>query len=135
MSCNILDHAHINALVSYAVRHNLLCYTKTIGSPLSPTDAGKMLMQENVRSFCFRYKETVEENQWFVDTFTWRQTAKDSMRTPIQIIKACDCYDYQACETSDYWDTPAAKLVSMIRKDAIRNLSGYEEAEWSIPHA
>jgi hypothetical protein len=36
-----------------------------------------------------------------------------------QIVKACDCYDYQACETDDYKQSEAAALVEKIRAQAI----------------
>jgi hypothetical protein len=35
-----------------------------------------------------------------------------------QIVKACDCYDYQACETNDYDQSEAAALVDRVREEA-----------------
>jgi hypothetical protein len=37
-----------------------------------------------------------------------------------QIVKACDCYDYQACETRDYESSEAAALVARVREAAIK---------------
>jgi hypothetical protein len=36
-----------------------------------------------------------------------------------QIVKCCDCYDYQACETDDYERSEAKALVEKIRAQAI----------------
>ncbi len=51
---------------------------------------------------------------------------------PVEIIKACDCYDYQSCETPDWKDTEAYAIMQMLRKRAIYSLPGYEEAAWEI---
>lgn len=37
---------------------------------------------------------------------------------------------YQSCETPDYQETNACKLVDLIRHYAIEALPGYEEAKW-----
>ena len=50
----------------------------------------------------------------------------------ITILKLCDYYDYQSCETSDYKDTKAANLINTIRGDLIGNLPGYSEAPWGL---
>jgi len=42
-----------------------------------------------------------------------------SVAIATQIVKCCDCYDYQACETADYKTTEAAKLVDKIREDSV----------------
>ncbi|MBO0715712.1 MAG: hypothetical protein J2P55_00045 [Rhizobiales bacterium] len=36
-----------------------------------------------------------------------------------QVVKACDCFDYQACETTDYHATPAAAFVASVRNMAM----------------
>ncbi len=52
---------------------------------------------------------------------------------PIQVIKACDCYDYQACETDEYERSMAADYIRQIRSMAISDLPGWDEAHWEIP--
>jgi len=39
--------------------------------------------------------------------------------TSTQVVKLCDCYDYQACENGDYSGTEAAQIVDMVRNDAM----------------
>lgn len=60
---------------------------------------------------------------------------KPKVLTAVEVLKACDCYDYQSCETDDYHETTAAKLVDRIRKSAIGKLPGYEDAPWGITNA
>jgi hypothetical protein len=54
-----------------------------------------------------------------------------------QIVKACDCYDYQACETDDYPQSEAAALVEKVREQAIEiggEKSGrlYDQLLWEV---
>jgi hypothetical protein len=46
------------------------------------------------------------------------------------VLRACDCYDYQACETSDYAESEAARIVARARYRAGRKVEGYEAAPW-----
>ena len=54
------------------------------------------------------------------------------------IVKACNCYDYQACETEDYHETPAAKYVERLRtmylsdNDCRADGALYEALPWGI---
>lgn len=50
----------------------------------------------------------------------------------MQVLKACDCFDYQACEVADYRATPAAALVDEIRADWVSRLPGWDAALWGI---
>jgi hypothetical protein len=50
----------------------------------------------------------------------------------VWIIKACDCYDYQACETDDYEQSIAHAIVSEIRAKAVHSFLEYEAAPWGI---
>jgi hypothetical protein len=49
---------------------------------------------------------------------------------PIAILKMCDGLEYQSCETEDWEQTVAYRLLESIRKAAIRTLPGYEDAPW-----
>lgn len=79
-----------------------------------------------MRSVNHRYNENdpMQEIKW-----------KPLLRTPInhlQVLKACDCFDYQACEMDNYKDTLAAEIVNRIRLHAIHKLPGYDKVEWEI---
>lgn len=50
--------------------------------------------------------------------------------TPLDILKMCDCLEYQSCESADYRETLAWRLLGMIRRAAWRALPGYDDAPW-----
>ena len=49
---------------------------------------------------------------------------------PVDILKMCDCLEYQSCESDDWEQTLAFRLLNHIRRAAIRSLAGYEKAPW-----
>jgi len=86
---------------------------------------GQILVDQNFRSVNCRYGEEYEAEK-FVNKPNMRP------RTPVEVIKLCDCYHYQSCETGDYYESEAWAIVNAIRERAIHNLPGYAEAEWTI---
>lgn len=52
--------------------------------------------------------------------------------TPVQVIKACDCLNYQSCEHPEWETSEAKRLLDGIREAAISSLPGYSQAEWEI---
>jgi hypothetical protein len=58
--------------------------------------------------------------------------------TPVEVVKAADCYAYQACEHAGWRMSPAYLLVSKIRLDALgphsdgATMPGYMRAAWGI---
>lgn len=52
--------------------------------------------------------------------------------TPVEMIKACDCYLYQSCEVENFEETRAAKMVEVIKQFAVQNLPGYSDALWDL---
>ena len=39
-----------------------------------------------------------------------------------EIAQALNSYDYQSCETADYYDTQASHIINSMRKDLLRQL-------------
>jgi len=120
MSAFIVSDTHINALVSYA----------TGGGPFrvsdgNPQELGQMLVNENYRSVNYRYRERDEPH-----TFRYRPYIKPLK--PVEVIKLCDCYDYQSCETDDYEKSEAYRLIQGIRSKALHLLPGYADAPWGL---
>jgi len=85
-----------------------------------------VLMRENVRSVRARYQDMVVAAP-FIPSARPDQCAG---LTPLHILKMCDCLEYQSCETDDYHTTTAWHLLQAIRRAAIRELPGYDEAPW-----
>lgn len=50
--------------------------------------------------------------------------------SPLAILAMCQCYEYQACEATDYDRSPAALQIGWIRSAAIRALPGYDDISW-----
>ena len=88
-------------------------------------EIGQKLVDENYRSVNYRYDES-EEPHDFVSTPIAKQLG------PVDYIKACHCYMYQACETPDWEDTEAYAIVNALLKRSITNLPGYDDAAWEI---
>lgn len=88
---------------------------------------GQILVNQNYRSYNYRYDEAVEPEVFEI-------TPQDLMYvprlTPVETLKALQSYDYQSCETPDYRETAACKLVEIMRQFAIESLPGYDEAKW-----
>jgi hypothetical protein len=87
------------------------------------------LVNENYRSLNYRYRD--EEGEPHQITYTM----KDEMQRPLDpivILKLCNCFDYQACETPDWEQSRAFKILQSIKDYAIRKLPGYNDAPWGI---
>ena len=89
-------------------------------------DIGQKLVDENFRSVNYRYTEQVEPEQFKL------MVLLRTKYTPVAIIKACDCYNYQSCETRDWQETEAYAIMTALRERAIDMLPGYDEADWNI---
>lgn len=130
MSAFIVGHDHIDALLSFAVGHAVR-YRFPGGdiveiTTANATETGRILLLENERSVNERYNETDHESS---QSYTFKPWRGQGNTPPISILKGCDCFDYQACETDDYEETLAALIIRKIRDRAISYLPGYDDAK------
>ena len=86
--------------------------------------AGQALFSANEDSLVARYGDRITKGKF--------KYKKDIRVSPVQGLKNCDCFDYQACEVDNYRASCASALVSRIRSLIIADLPGYEEATWGI---
>ena len=95
------------------------------------------LYQENIRSVRERYPDdawdelpgpTVKPAHLIVDRMDFEH--RKYRLGPVAILKMCDGLEYQACETEDWEQTAAFRLLQAIRRATIRALPGYEDAPW-----
>lgn len=138
MSAWLCSEFHINALVTWGCNN---------GVPLpkdTRAEIAKMLVDENMRSLAHRYDDVKE---WAADaaTYTYQSITEEALKAfmkakaiarparaypdfpkklgrrelATQIVMACQCFDYQACETDDYEDSEAARFVRAVRVRAI----------------
>ena len=128
MSAYVVSDHHLNYLVSFASDKRVTWYDKKSGTRPdvygNEQEIFSKLHRANVESVNARYKEHDTSEPV---PFEYRGDTE-----PIQILKACACFDYQACEVEDYDQTEAARVVDAIRDAAIRALYGYENAQWEI---
>jgi hypothetical protein len=97
-----------------------------------------ILYNENVRSCQARYPQDTFSGlpgeggkPDSITILNQEYAMQGSLRLPaVSILKMCDCLEYQSCETEDYRATLAWELLNHIRKEAWRQLPGYEDAPW-----
>jgi hypothetical protein len=147
MSAWIVSHDHIDALLTAAklwrMQDDLAFRFYEDGAPRFTdwTVIGRKLLEENVRSVRYRYNDNGPEmdlpGKWgTVESYQFRTFEPFIHMQPtklcVWVIKACDCYNYQACETPDYKTTVAYKIIDNIRDKAMCNLPHYDAAPWGI---
>lgn len=133
MSAFIVDPSLINGILTFvsADRYDVrVCFEDKQLSFKSEKDLNTMaqiLMDENYRSVNSRYRS---QNKPILVEFKSKYTNKNGRRiTSLEVLKACDCYDYQACETDNYTMTLAHKIIDVIRSNAIGRLAGYDKID------
>lgn len=94
-------------------------------TPETAATVGQILMDQNVRSFNYRY----DEDQVCVYD---HGAPADRRWTPVEILKAIDAYEYQACEDPNWETSEAHAITTALRDLMISALPGYSEAAWSI---
>jgi hypothetical protein len=127
MSCFMVHHDHIDLLVTAAKEFG------TLGGIVLSDDLnafGRDLLEANARSVAARYREPVGN-----EPAMYRHRPLSLMTHPhraVQIIKACDCFEYQSCEADDRRTKETLAKVDAIRSAAIHSLPGYSAAAWSF---
>ena len=150
MSAWIVSKAHIDALVSAAMtsgnpmswyydnpsRRGEITYTDTVKA----SEVGMMLWGENLASINARYPDTIDDptacpgpcdfdGSASVPAYQFTRTQQ---MTPVQIIKAIHCYEYQSCE-HEGWKTSEAHAFCEALTDKMTNaLPGYDDAPWGL---
>ena len=130
MSAFIVNDFHINALVTYGVQQKAQYWlTKDrrwvyFNEETAPAIAA-MLYSENVRSVNSRYSERTRRAG-----FAYRNVPIFWVR-PEDIIKACDCLDYQSCEHKGWDRSNAKRALVAIRESAVSALTK-ETCTWEL---
>jgi len=128
MSAFVVSDKHINTLLTWA--NHCIRSIEWEGKNWYFDDSddlqklAEIMLTENYRSVNYRYSEQETPHQI---EFHFEPDA-----TPMQIIKACNCYDYQCCETDNWKETFAYKINEWIKESAIQRLPEYEQAQWEI---
>lgn len=137
MSAYIVSHAHIDALLTFAEEQQLsetLGFKCNLGAEPALSDVGRVLLKENERSVNHLYPhdpDDAEAESYTFERYTFRADLTAGQRA-MTVIKLCESFDYQACETDDYEQSSAAKVIKIIRDRAIAAHPDYESAPWGV---
>lgn len=129
MSAFICSKNHISALAHYASTHRVWLGTGS-AKPEDFKSIYQTLAAENVRSVCARYEDDKQEN--YAGFTSGRGVKPHVITDPVTILKLADCLDYQSCETSDWKETTAYRILQGVRYAAVSSLPGYDAAPWGI---
>jgi hypothetical protein len=141
MSAFIVEREHIGYLIEAATSRRIMARQGAFrwrGKELHDRDrdkaseVGQMLWAENVKSVAHRYShrdDCPEVSDYEYGTHDARPVAIE----PVEVIKACHCYEYQSCEHPEWETSEAKEFIDRLCRAATQSLVGYEEAEWGCP--
>lgn len=152
MSAFVCGQDHFKALAIFATtrRHGSLRVDPRYVDGLESVDPqvcqdelacvyADVLYRENVRSCFVRYpREDLDSLPGEFEkpdtvTVTHGDIVRAAYRLPaVSILKMCDCLEYQSCESDNWRETVAYRLLNSIRRAAIRELVGYDDAPWDF---
>jgi len=121
MSAFEVCKAHIDAILTFAAfglpRHLALKADKL-------DEVGQVLVDANVESVNYRYNEKDAADPYHF--------CRVRTLSPVEMLKALDCLEYQCCEPNDWKDSIAKKYIDQLRGWTIQALPGYDAAPWAI---
>jgi hypothetical protein len=91
----------------------------------------RLLAVENEKSVAQRYNEKLTDKE-FPGYNPERAFRLDANLSPVQLLKLCAYYEYQACEHDGWRSSYAKQVIDAIRADSIRKLPGYADAAWGL---
>jgi hypothetical protein len=148
MSAWLVSQNHLNVLVAYALREGCIGANdgeKTFKVLLDENIRSLRYRYSDTKDWensaaTYHYTDLLLDRayDWAMDAVVARNAklAKSFPASPVYkreaprrslknfstfIHKACDCYDYQACENLDYDTTEASIIITLIREAAIRH--------------
>lgn len=91
-----------------------------------------MLLAENVASVRYRYADSNPDDMvpsWILAE-GYEFTDPHVEMTPVEVIKAVRCYEYQACERPEWRASEAYQFCKALTDAMIACLPGYADAPW-----
>jgi hypothetical protein len=135
MSAFMVMNEHINAIMSFVVAHrstrdHLCAVSNGQVALFDATRVGRFLLKENARSVEQLYGDGYPEGHTQTRTYVFRPWRRAP--SPVEVIKACQCLEYQSCEHEGHASSIGKKMLREIMNAAIAALPGYEAAPWAI---
>jgi hypothetical protein len=154
MSAYMVERNHIRYLLDAAMSpcvhghydhahrwfHNGTWHELGFGDFERAAQVGQMLWDENRKSTHARYPDTIEdfsnapgpcEESFLYDQH--RAASHYEVYDLAQVLKSCDCFEYQACEHDGWKESEAHAFIMALRSAAWHALPGYENAVWGAP--
>lgn len=144
MSCYQCTAAHVSALASYAIQHELTRGIYLDGATAEtsaawkddPETVARVLWWANAASVVARYEDRPPSR---CSAFRFDDAAARIARGPrvfpIEWIKSAHCFIHQANEAPTWEGSPAERLMGRIIAHAIHSIPEYDVAEWGAPAA
>lgn len=140
MSAFVCQNDHFVALAQFAISNShgstQVCFKTLAYNGLDDMSCrdyldaasyfANVLRDENIRSVSCRYNESAV----YPEPLKVSDFHGFCKLSAVNILKMCDCLEYQSCETDDYKQTKAYTLLQAIRGAAIRALPGYDDGPW-----
>ena len=127
MSAFLCSNDHLSALALLAGANFGEC--EAAFSTLLDENCRSLLARYPTDPFCGQpdpreYRQAINREAYFPHILAahgrWDVRKLTDSMVNTAIVKLCDCYDYQACETGDsYYETAAGRMVAAIRDTAI----------------
>lgn len=143
MSCHIVSDRQI-FLVASIYHENRYSGIKLGGDiAFYLLGTAKTLLAENYKSYNTRYKNEAPSEPLDLRAYIdnegvdyWLLSNDCTLLlnefTVIEKLKIVQNYNYQACESEDYKDSQAKKIVNNCISSLIAQLPGYDAAPWGI---
>lgn len=142
MSAFQVNPEHIGAIAKWAIRHNrgarFTSYWNGSTRDYYFEDICTVLANECFRSVRTRYpKGPLPGPTAFSDSPVQVTEPMSTFAdlSPVDVLKACQSYEYQSCEIDDWDQSEAYALVERIKDAAIHALPGFDASPaWSIDY-
>jgi hypothetical protein len=100
-------------------------------------DVANMLIRENLASVSFRYAGD-KTSDTLPSAGDYSAVIEADFHvfhefSPVQVLKAINCLDYQSCEHAAWRSSEARAFLNALQSAAIHALPGYDGAEWGAP--
>lgn len=140
MSASVVGKEHINAMIRaglhghYGPLHYYWNKEAKVLNEETADEIGQMLLEENVKSVCYRYQDSELTNlpgkvnaEWLIP-FTYRIMLEAP--TAVEAIKIIQCYKYQSCEDPEWEASEAFAFCEALTHAQYDRLPGYDAAPW-----
>ena len=109
MSAFVVPAEHVSELAKAMVEFS--------GTDIEPAAVAGILMRENIRSVCHRYRDDKpSEYQGELEAAVMLADEPRAVTDPVVLLKMTSCLRYQSCECDDFAKSKAARMLDAFEK-------------------